>query len=705
MKYCFVCPNLVLAGLVGVAFSLPVPVRASDPAAPLPPIGRGPYLQLATSDSICIVWRTDWRRIEPVVRFGLSPDRLEEAVQGGAITLKAGLGKTNETDPRVLGLRTTANKRLPRLRGAPGGTFQYEATLSGLKPATRYFYAIFDGDQRLTPVDESYRFDTYPLPGRGDRMRFWVVGDNGTGRAPEYEVCRAALAQAQKDGRPFDFVLHTGDIAYLAGTDQQFQTRFFQPLGFLLRNRVCWPTLSNHDGASAKSSTGDGPYFDAFVLPSRGEAGGSPSHLEAVYSFQHGRAHFVCLDSFHLSRKTNGAMAAWLKADLAQARSKGQTDWLFAFFHHTPYTKGSHDGSKEKEILEMRQWIMPILETGGVDVVFNGHSHTYERTMLMDGCYGTNQVSENFVLDDGDGDPDGTGPYRKSAGLNPHEGCVVCVSGHGGMTLGRVGTLPLANQVFTEYGSTLVDIEGDTLTATMINQQGEQRDRFQMVKRGKVTPVRVALPWQPKEWATNTAKAEEKKTDKKEGSTAPKTDTRTKWPDALAELPVQYRVLIPTNAEWRYLAGTHPSGTDWRWPVFDDRKWPIGRAAFGYKYTTNVLTRLDNMRSNYCVVYLRQEFTVDRPDRITELALMINYDDGFIAYLNGREVLRRHVGRSSGERAQKRESHEAVGYQYCVLNGADRWLCRGTNVLAIEGHNHALESSDFLLDPYLVSEE
>ena len=702
MKHALNRHRLAYACLVGAALVSAGTAPASNPGAPLPPIGRGPYLQLATPDSICIVWRTDWERIEPVVRFGSSPGALEEAVKGRAITLRAALGKTNETDPRVLALRTPANKRLPALHSStPAGTFQYEASLVGLNPATRYYYGIFDGDRRLTPAEESYHFITPPPHGAGERMRFWVAGDTGTARPPQYQVYQAALDQAQRDNRPFDFMVHVGDIAYLAGTDLQFQTRHFQPFQTLLRNRVCWPTLSNHDGTSAKSSTGQGPYFDAFVLPSRGEAGGSPSHLEAVYSFQHGRAHFVCLDSYHLARKTNGAMAAWLKADLAQTRSGGKTDWLFAFFHHPAYSKGSHDASKEKEMLEMRQWIMPILETGGVDVVFNGHSHTYERTMLMDGCYGSNQVSENFILDDGEGDPEGTGPYKKSAGLNPHEGCVICVSGHGGMTLGRVGSLPLAAQVFTEYGSTIVDLDGDTLTATMINQQGVKRDRFQIVKRGKVTPVRLAVPWQPKEWSTSIAREAEKKS----GPTGTNSEFRTKWEDALAELPVKYRVLIPTNAEWRYLAGTHPRGTGWREPDFDARGWPSGQAGFGYKYTTNVLTHLDIMRSNYCVVYLRREFTVDRPDRSTELALMVNYDDGFIAYLNGREVVRRHVGRSSGSRAQKKEPHDAAGYRYYVLDRADKWLRRGTNVLAIEGHNHTLESSDFLLDPYLVSEE
>ena len=73
---------------------------------------------------------------------------------------------------------------------------------------------------------------------------------------------------------------------------------------------------------------------------------------------------------------------------------------------------------KEGDLTEMRRHIMPIVEAGGVDLVLTGHSHTYERSMFMDGAYATPTVSENVILDDGDGDPAGDGAYRKTAGLN-----------------------------------------------------------------------------------------------------------------------------------------------------------------------------------------------------------------------------------------------------------------------------------------------
>lgn len=135
-----------------------------------------------------------------------------------------------------------------------------------------------------------------------------------------------------------------------------------------------------------------------------------------------------------------------------------------------------------------------MLESAGVDAVFTGHSHIYERSMLMDGAYEKTTFSKNKILDDGDGSPKGNGAYAKSAGLHPNEGTVQVVAGHGGTGLRRVGTMPIMKRVILEHGSVIVDLAGDTLTAKMINALGEERDLFSIVKRGKVTPERIEEP-------------------------------------------------------------------------------------------------------------------------------------------------------------------------------------------------------------------
>jgi len=147
-----------------------------------------------------------------------------------------------------------------------------------------------------------------------------------------------------------------------------------------LRSSVCWPTMGNHEGFTSKGKDGVGPYYDAFVMPRRAEVGGLASGTEAYYSFDWANIHFICLNSHDVDRKPGGPMAKWLKADLEKAKA----DWLIAFWHHPPYTKGSHDSDKEKDMTEMRHDIMPIIESGGVDLVLAGHSHIYERSMLID---------------------------------------------------------------------------------------------------------------------------------------------------------------------------------------------------------------------------------------------------------------------------------------------------------------------------------
>jgi hypothetical protein len=483
-----------------------------------------------------------------------------------------------------------------------------------------------------------------------------------------------------QQNHPLDFWLHLGDMAYGTGRDVEFQSRFFESYEPALRSSVCWPTMGNHEGFTSKGQTGIGPYYDAYVVPRRAEAGGVASGTEAYYSFNFANIHFVCLDSHDLDRKPGGPMAKWLKADL----EKTKADWIIAFWHHPPYTKGSHDSDKEKDLIEMRRYIMPIVESGGVDLVLAGHSHIYERSMLMDGAYGaTNTVAENVIFDDGDGDPDGDGAYRKSKGIAANQGTVQIVSGNAGQTMGRSGTVPVMKKTIMEFGSVIVDVYDDTLTGKMINRAGKVRDLFSLMKRGKVQQQRLSLPWQPPEYKK------------------PTNETRI-----AASPPVDYKVLIPQNADWRYLAGEHPRGLDWALEGFDASGWKTGTAGFGFG-DAEFRTEIKDMRGKPATIYLRREFTVEQMDRITELGLMINYLDGFIAYINGREVARSNIGRSSGRNAQKitPRARDSRGHAYFALKDIHRHVHDGVNVLAIEAHSASGDIMDLLVDPWLLLED
>ncbi|MEM7384643.1 MAG: metallophosphoesterase, partial [Verrucomicrobiota bacterium] len=309
----------------------------------------------------------------------------------------------------------------------------------------------------------------------------------------QIEAFEAATAYVEKDGRPIDAFLHLGDLAYDSGTDQEFEANFFAIYRSLIKNTVVWPTMGNHEGRASNGFLATGPYFDAFVLPSRGEAGGLASGTESYYSFDLGRIHFVCLNSHDVDRSPEAAMALWLKEDLAAM----DADWLIAFWHHPPYSKGTHDSDWETQLVEMRENIVPILEDHGVDLLLCGHSHIYERSMLLNGAYQTPSTVQGVVFDDGDGDPEGDGAYVKSAGRSAHSGLVAVVAGHGSST-SRFGTMPLMRRISTSIGSVFLDVDGNQLDLTMVNNAGGVEDRCRLIKQGRQDAAPLDHPWQPR---------------------------------------------------------------------------------------------------------------------------------------------------------------------------------------------------------------
>jgi hypothetical protein len=279
-----------------------------------------------------------------------------------------------------------------------------------------------------------------------------------------------------------------GDNAYSTGTDAEYQIAVFDMYRDMLRKSVVWPTLGNHDAGSAASVTQSGTYYDIFTLPTLGQAGGLMSGTEAYYSFNYGNVHYVCLDSQGSDRSPGGAMLTWLKHDLAATTQ----DWIIVYFHHPPYTKGSHDSNTEKQLVEMRTNALPIMEAGGVDLCLTGHSHSYERSFLLDGHYGVQTtLTAKMKVNSGDGKADGQGAYRKATlGRGIHEGAVYVVAGSSGKITGDSdkskarGFLDHPAMLVSLYrlGSFVIDVDGNRLDATFLSEQGERLDYFSMIK-------------------------------------------------------------------------------------------------------------------------------------------------------------------------------------------------------------------------------
>lgn len=429
-------------------------------AAPLSAqnIVRGPYLQQGTPDSIVVRWRTDVPT-DSAVRFGADPGKLDKEAK------------------------------------TKWKTTEHVMILEGLSPSTKYHYAVGHAAATIGGAAGAGSFTTSPKPGTRQPIRTWVIGDAGTASAKGNEGLQAKVRDAyyQFTGhRHTDVFLQLGDNAYSNGTDAEHQIAVFDMYKDMLRKTVTWPTLGNHDGGSAASITQSGVYYDIFTLPTLGQAGGLMSGTEAYYSFDYGNIHYICLDSHGTDVSPGSAMLTWLKNDLASTKQ----DWIIAYWHHPPYTKGSHDSNTEKKLIEMRENALPILEAGGVDLVLTGHSHSYERSFLIDGHYGTQDTfSAKMKKDAGDGKADGKGVYRKpTLGPGVHEGAVYVVAGSSGKITGDTeknkarGFLDHPAMLVSLYrlGSMVLDVNGDRLDAIFLNEQGEKLDYFSMVK-GKGT--------------------------------------------------------------------------------------------------------------------------------------------------------------------------------------------------------------------------
>ena len=404
---------------------------------------RGPYLQNATPTSIAVCWRTD----QPT---------------GTQLWLGASPGS----------LQVVFSDSTPRL--------DHRATVGGLVAETAYDYAIGDVAGPFVGTAPA-TLRTLPPGGAARPLRVWALGDAGIGWAPQYWVRDAFHAFAGT--RPADGMLLLGDNAYFTGTDLEYQNGFFDVYGATLRSTCVWSTLGNHDAASATSANDAGVYYDAFVLPRAGEAGGLPSGTEAYYSFDRGHVHFVCLDSMDSDRTATGAMATWLQADLAATTAR----WIVAFFHHPPYSHGSHDSDvlldSGGRMTEMREVLLPMLEAGGVDLVLAGHSHDYERSFLLDGHYGVSATLQpSMLLDRGDGRADGDGVYAKpTAGPAAHEGTIYVVAGSAGATGGGALDHPAMQRSSNTLGSLVLDFDGDRLDVTFVGLGGVE-DRFTVQK-------------------------------------------------------------------------------------------------------------------------------------------------------------------------------------------------------------------------------
>lgn len=194
-----------------------------------------------------------------------------------------------------------------------------------------------------------------------DSILFAVLGDTGTGERAQYEV--GARLWESYAVFPYEFAIMVGDNMYGSERPQDYVRKFELPYKPILEKGVLfYASLGNHDDPNQvfyKPFNMDGKRFYSF----KKDRLGSPS------------VRFFALDSNYMSRE----QLSWLQRELASSTD----DWKIAFFHHPLYSSGGRHGSE----LDLREQLEPLFLKYGVNVVFAGHEHFYERLKPQNGIY------------------------------------------------------------------------------------------------------------------------------------------------------------------------------------------------------------------------------------------------------------------------------------------------------------------------------
>ncbi len=431
----------------------------------LPPASlvKGPYLQIGTPTSMIVRWETNV-----------------------ATDTKVAIG-TNS-----LSLSTSFTNAVV--------STSHSVQLTGLTPYTKYYYSIGTTSAVIQNGADNY-FLTSPIAGTEGQYRFWVVGDCGNASTNQTNCKNQYLAFTGTTTT--DGWLLLGDNAYSSGTNTEYNTKFFNYYqNDIMKKAVLWPSPGNHDYNNGASTATTVPYYSIFSTPTGGQAGGQPSGNPAYYSYDYGNIHFLSLDSYgtvsaNKMYDTLGAQTLWIKQDLANTNKR----WKIAYWHHPPYTMGSHNSDTEGDLVAVHTRFIRILERLGVDLILCGHSHVYERSKLMNGHYGneasfnagTHNLSTQSGLYDGSSN---SCPYIKDS-VVVKKGVVYIVSGSAGQLGGTQGAYPHNAMHYsnaTNGGSLVLDINANRLDSRWVCADGVIRDKFTMFKDVNVVKTFTVSP-------------------------------------------------------------------------------------------------------------------------------------------------------------------------------------------------------------------
>ncbi|HXM96106.1 MAG TPA: metallophosphoesterase [Candidatus Dormibacteraeota bacterium] len=201
------------------------------------------------------------------------------------------------------------------------------------------------------------RADEFKFPLKSNSVRFAAIGDMGTGDGPQYEVSQRMVQS--RESFPFDFVIMLGDNIYGSHDPQDFEKKFGIPYKPLLDAGVkFYAALGNHDDPVERMY--------------------KPFNMNGAnyYTFKKGNVRFFALDSNYMDPK----QLDWLEKQL---RDAGTGEWKICYFHHPLYSSARKHGPAT----DLRVLLEPLFVKYGVNAVFAGHEHVYERIQPQKGIY------------------------------------------------------------------------------------------------------------------------------------------------------------------------------------------------------------------------------------------------------------------------------------------------------------------------------
>jgi len=193
-------------------------------------------------------------------------------------------------------------------------------------------------------------------------LRFPVVGDFGTGGSDQIGIAKQMFEAHRR--APFDFAIAAGDNIYPNGSARYFTRHFEQPFAALLKAPLrFYAVLGNHD---VREGRRDQCQYPLFNMSGRN-----------YYTVKQSEG---LLDLFMLdSTDCDAAQIGWLDQQLKDSTAR----WKLAVFHHPIYSSGKKHGSD----LKLRGKLEPLFARYGVNAVFSGHDHIYERTIPQQGIH------------------------------------------------------------------------------------------------------------------------------------------------------------------------------------------------------------------------------------------------------------------------------------------------------------------------------